>query len=117
MTHDEPAVVPSSCFHWKPRWRITAHTLSCSALHQTCCLDRHAWKDHALFPHSRNAHGGAERRVLIGGCYGAGVPDISPPPSCSQTLPVVTTGGPVKNPARVYCTQSAARAVDASAPA
>ena len=34
--------------------------------------------------------------VPIGACYGDGVPDISLPTAWSQTLPVVTVGGPVK---------------------
>jgi hypothetical protein len=52
--------------------------------------------------------------LKIGRCYGAEVPTIAPP-SCSQTLPVVTVGGPVKNPDRFCWTQSAARRVDSSA--
>jgi len=68
------------------------------------------------YAYSRHAQRGDERRVLIGRCYGAGVPDIAPP-SCSQTFPVVTVGGPVKKPAKFCWTQSAARAVESSAPA
>jgi hypothetical protein len=56
-------------------------------------------------------------RPLFGDGYGVGVPPMAPPTSCSQTLPIVTVGGPAKNPVRFCWTQSAARRVDSSAPA
>jgi hypothetical protein len=79
----------------------------------SCCVRA----EDSVFPRFCSSQRGVGRRVLISGCYGAGVPDIAPPISCSQTLPVVTVGGPAKKSARFCWTQPAARAVDSSAPA
>ena len=53
----------------------------------------HVDLDRAAYRPAMRGHG---CRAPIGACYGDGVPDISLPTAWSQTLPVVTVGGPVK---------------------
>jgi len=67
------------------------------------CVDRHVDRDRTT-------------QELLRDSYGAGVPGMGLPTSWSQTLLVVTVGGPANNPARFCWTQAAARCVDSSAP-